>query len=256
MSAAPLLISTDFDGTIFGDYDTDLFPRFAAWLTETRRTRPVIWAINTGRNWEQLIQEFHRRDATLWPDYVILVERFIHEVHDREPGSFEEWNSRCLEVHADLFSTHAPVLKKIHTYAKTETDAHVVEDIGSPVGLIARSDEEADQIGEFLASLLPETPDLICVRNSVYFRFAHRSYHKGSCLQALAEALKIPREHIFAAGDHWNDLPMLCRDVAAHVMCPGNAIEDVKRHVRQQGGYVASGEREVGVVEGLRYFFP
>jgi hydroxymethylpyrimidine pyrophosphatase-like HAD family hydrolase len=252
---SPLLVSTDFDGTLIGSAEGPLFEHFAGWLEKTRQTRPVVWAINTGRNWDQLAEEMHRRRAPVWPDYAILIERFIHQVSDGLAHSWEQWNEPCRATHAELFIRHEETLQAIRSFASTETSALVLEDVGSPVGLIARDDAEADRISQFLRQLLGEDSDLIVVRNSVYFRLAHRSYQKGSCLTALAEKLSIPKTHIFAVGDHWNDLPMLDRDVAHHMACPANAIPDVKAHVARQGGFIATKNYDHGVVEALVHYF-
>jgi hypothetical protein len=41
---------------------------------------------------------------------------------------------------------------------------------------------------------------------------------------------------------------------AQWVACPGNAAPEVKKQVRQVGGYVAHAEFSAGVVEALRHF--
>ena len=62
------------------------------------------------------------------------------------------------------------------------------------------------------------------------------------------------REEIFAAGDHFNDLPMLDGRHARWVACPGNAVEEVQTPVRAAQGYVASRECSEGVLEALHHF--
>jgi hydroxymethylpyrimidine pyrophosphatase-like HAD family hydrolase len=66
--------------------------------------------------------------------------------------------------------------------------------------------------------------------------------------------LDVPRENIFAAGDHHNDISMLDGKVAAMPSCPANAIDEVKDAVRTAGGYVAQHEHGAGVHEALRHF--
>src|SRR5256886_10745151 len=65
--------------------------------------------------------------------------------------------------------------------------------------------------------------------NTIYLRFCHADYHKGAALAELARLIDVPRENIFAAGDHHNDISMLNGQVAAMPACPANAIEEVKR---------------------------
>jgi hydroxymethylpyrimidine pyrophosphatase-like HAD family hydrolase len=69
----------------------------------------------------------------------------------------------------------------------------------------------------------------------------------------VARRLNIPREGIFAAGDHWNDLAMLQCDLAQWLVAPANAITEVLEHVRAQGGYVAESKYGEGVLEGIEW---
>jgi hydroxymethylpyrimidine pyrophosphatase-like HAD family hydrolase len=88
----------------------------------------------------------------------------------------------------------------------------------------------------------------------VYLRFCHADYHKGAALAELSRLLEIPREQIFAAGDHHNDLSMLDGRYAEFPACPANAIPEVKQAVRNAGGYVADRECGAGVYDALLYF--
>jgi hydroxymethylpyrimidine pyrophosphatase-like HAD family hydrolase len=92
------------------------------------------------------------------------------------------------------------------------------------------------------------------MRNTIYLRFCHEAYSKGTALGELARLTGIESEEIFAAGDHYNDLPMLDGTFAKWVACPGNAVPAVKRAVTEAGGYVGEGMASFGVVEALRQF--
>ena len=72
----------------------------------------------------------------------------------------------------------------------------------------------------------------------------------------LQRLMGISSEATFAAGDNFNDLPMLNLTFARFLACPSNALEDVKATVRNQGGFVASQDSGFGICEALRYFFP
>ncbi|PYL60195.1 MAG: HAD family phosphatase, partial [Verrucomicrobia bacterium] len=82
----------------------------------------------------------------------------------------------------------------------------------------------------------------------------HADYHKGAALGELARLLGVPREHIFASGDHHNDISMLDGRVAAMPSCPANAIPEVRNAVRNAGGYVAQKACGAGVHEALLHF--
>jgi hydroxymethylpyrimidine pyrophosphatase-like HAD family hydrolase len=91
-------------------------------------------------------------------------------------------------------------------------------------------------------------------RNTIYLRFGHRGFQKGSTLTRLARHLGIPASRIFAAGDNLNDLPMLDPQVAAYLACPGNSHPVVRETVRHHGGYIARAHTGEGLCEALHFF--
>jgi hydroxymethylpyrimidine pyrophosphatase-like HAD family hydrolase len=131
-------------------------------------------------------------------------------------------------------------------------EATLYEDSFSPFCLIAGSNEDADAIMERLDAFCRVIPHLTVMRNDVYARFSHADFTKGTALAEIARQLGIAREHILVAGDHFNDLPMLRKELAEHLVAPANAIDPVKEAVRRQGGYVSRATRGEGVAEGLR----
>ena len=111
-----------------------------------------------------------------------------------------------------------------------------------------------ERITRFIESARAGHPNLDYQRNTVYLRFCHVDYHKGAALAELARLLEVPRENIFASGDHHNDISMLDGKVAAMPSCPANAIQEVREAVRNAGGYVARREHGAGVHEALLHF--
>ena len=105
-----------------------------------------------------------------------------------------------------------------------------------------------------LAHYLHDVPDLTVVRNDVYARFSHAKYNKGTALAEIARQLGIDREHVFAAGDHLNDLPMLSAQFARCLVAPDNAVPQVKALVRGQKGYVSHQPWGHGVARGLEFY--
>src|SRR5213076_3600873 len=120
--------------------------------------------------------------------------------------------------------------------------------------LVAENDEEMKRITEFIEQARAEHPKLDYQRNTVYLRFCHADYHKGAALAELSRLLEIPRDQIFAAGDHHNDISMLDGRFAAYSACPANAIPEVKDAVKSAGGYVAMKNHGAGVHEALLHF--
>jgi hydroxymethylpyrimidine pyrophosphatase-like HAD family hydrolase len=113
-----------------------------------------------------------------------------------------------------------------------------------------------DAICRFIETKRFQFPDFGYQRNSIYLRFCHSAYDKGVALGELQRLTGISSEETFAAGDNFNDLPMLNLAFARFLACPSNALEDVKAAVRKQGGFVASEDSGFGICEALRHFFP
>ena len=243
------LLSTDFDGTLADAEGTPISLGFFERLADARRLGKVYWLINTGRTFESLREELVRRHAPIWPDWVVAVEREIWLVRNKRGIGWFEWNRKCEVLHNQLFDAVKPIWKLIEDFVGRHTEAHLVEDAGSPVGIIAATEEEADEISAFITPLLRNWPNLVAVRNSIYFRFSHKAYHKGSCLEAISRGLGVESSEILAVGDHLNDLPMLERRYAGHVACPANAVDEVKEKVRAEGGYIASSTVAEGTIE-------
>jgi len=242
LSTSLRLLCTDFDGTIAEKDYKPISPLFFERLTAWRKRGPLYWVVNTGRTIESL--------------QVVAVEREIWLVRDRRGIGWFEWNRKCELMHTQLFESVQPVWKLVEDYISRHTKAKLVEDAGSPLGIIASCEEEADEISAYMAPLLKNWPMLVAVRNSIYFRFSHKFYNKGACLEAIANGIGVLPLQIMAVGDHLNDLPMLERRYAHHLACPANAVDEVKEKIRAQGGHVASADVAEGTIEAWDRFFP
>ena len=120
-------------------------------------------------------------------------------------------------------------------------------------GVIATSEEEMGKVCAYIEEETRNDDVLSYERNSIYLRFSHTAYHKGSVLQELARHLDVPREKICVAGDNHNDLSMLCPTVAGFRVCPSNAIPEVQAVVSgSPGGVVGNGRASFGVLEGIQ----
>jgi hypothetical protein len=107
---------------------------------------------------------------------------------------------------------------------------------------------------DFLDTESRRLPEFSYQRNTIYLRFAHSDYHKGSALGELCRILQISPSEVLAAGDHFNDIPMLDGRYAAHPCCPSNAIPEVRTTVEGAGGYLASKPAAEGVAESWHFF--
>jgi hydroxymethylpyrimidine pyrophosphatase-like HAD family hydrolase len=249
------LLSTDFDGTLVEHQgnppvSTALF----AALREVQE-RGGKWAVNTGRELHHIVDGLVEFDFPVQPDYVLTAEREVfHRSAAGKWQDFGDWNRRCIAAHDQLFSVAGPLLADIGEFIKKIPGTHPISMRGRLVGLITATDADMDRFCAFLERERVKVPGFQFMRNTIYVRFCHEDYSKGSALGELGRLLGLTRDEIFATGDHFNDIPMLDGRYAKWVACPGNAVDAVKQIVRDAGGYVARGQCSDGVVEALRHF--
>jgi hydroxymethylpyrimidine pyrophosphatase-like HAD family hydrolase len=245
------LISTDFDGTIFAEFENPPIPESLVQIIGDLQSRGVKWVINTGRDMSGLMEALGRSKIPVQPDYLVLVEREIHCHNGVSYVGLEEWNAECTRSHQQLFARIIPDLPRITAWIDSQFNATVYEDPYSPFCLIAGNSRDAEVIYEYLEEYCRGISNLTLVRNDVYARFSHVAYNKGTALAELTKRLGISSEHVFAAGDHWNDLPMLSPDYARWLATPSNGIEPVKAAVRKQGGLVSTLSHGNGIADAL-----
>jgi hydroxymethylpyrimidine pyrophosphatase-like HAD family hydrolase len=255
-SSAIQLLSTDFDGTLVSHFATPpVVPELFA-LLQSLHARGVKWAVNTGRTlWHLehgLRQEFR---FPIEPDFVVVEERDIYR--RTRNGGWEplgEWNQRGARHLDELFRLAGPLLTEVLAHLERFPGAQPIHDQGRFVGAVTANTEDMDRLCVFLSKLRDRLPMFNFQRNTIYVRFCHQDYSKGSALGELTRHLGVSYEQVFAAGDHHNDLPMLDPRFAKFIMCPANSCEEVKLAVRTAGGYLAKGEASAGVLEALRHF--
>jgi hydroxymethylpyrimidine pyrophosphatase-like HAD family hydrolase len=249
------LLSTDFDGTLVYDAYPPVEPELFRALQDLRAAG-VKWAINTGRNLQHiedgLRYEYH---FPVEPDFVVVEERDIYR--RTRNGGWEplgEWNIRSAAHLDDLFRLAGPLLTEVLAHLEQLPGATPIHERGRFIGAITRTPADMDRLCVFLAELRDRLPVFNFQRNTIYVRFCHHDYSKGSALAELNRHLGLAAEQVFAAGDHHNDLPMLDRRFAGYVACPSNSCEEVKLAVRTAGGYLAQAPASAGVMEALRHF--
>ena len=250
------LLSTDFDGTIVSRVSEPALDRQCMELIREMQNGGALWAINTGRSVDLLQSGLTDFEFPMRPDFILTSERDVFRPSENG-GAWEaygDWNDRCARDHRELFSSSQSVLGEVIEFVTQQTKARVIYEPEGPAGLIAASEEEMDRVTEFIEQARTKNPKFNYQRNTVYLRFCHADYHKGAALAELARLIDIPRENIFAAGDHHNDISMLDGKFAAMPSCPANAIPEVKDAVRKAGGYIAQREHGAGVYEALRHF--
>ncbi|PYK96812.1 MAG: hypothetical protein DME19_18450 [Verrucomicrobia bacterium] len=234
MSLPIKIISTDFDGTFFAEFENPPVPGELQRLIGRLQEGGVHWVINTGRDLSSLLETLARAHLCVRPDYLVVVERE--------------------QAHEELFARVRADMPRLVSWVNQRFDAAVYEDAYSPFCLIAENHADADLIHNYLNEYCAGVPNLTVVRNDVYARFSHRAYSKGTALSEIARRLGVSRDHVLAAGDHLNDLPMLSREHARWLVAPSNAVELVKAEVRRQEGFVSDQPHGYGVARGLEFF--
>ncbi len=248
------LISTDFDGTLFSEFEKPPIPMVLQSIIGDLQARGAKWVINTGRDLSSLMEILGRSHLTVKPDYLVVVEREIYHHRDAEYVEDKAWNRSCSEAHAQLFKRVRQDVPRLKKWVEERFAAMIFEDIYSPFCLIAERNEDADVIYEYLTAYCRGIPQLDIMRNDVYARFCHEAFNKGTALAELARQIGVSPECTFAAGDHLNDLPMLSRKYAHYLAAPDNGVDAVKAAVRSQNGHVSKLPRGHGVADGLQTF--
>jgi HAD superfamily hydrolase (TIGR01484 family) len=256
MAAKIRLLSTDFDGTLVAHGSDPVLDRDCMDYIENLQAGDVLWAINTGRSVDLLESGLSDLEFPIHPDFILTSERDVFRPSSNsgkwEP--FGDWNERVAREHAALFHSAKSVLAEVVDFVNQETKARLIYHSAGLEGLVAENEEELDRVTEFIDRARANQPKFHYQRNTVYLRFCHADYHKGAALAELSRLLDVPREGIFAAGDHHNDISMLDGRFAAYPACPANAIPEVKAAVQSAGGYVANKNHGAGVHEALVHF--
>jgi hydroxymethylpyrimidine pyrophosphatase-like HAD family hydrolase len=248
------LVSTDFDGTLFAEFENPPIPQALQRLIGELQAQGVKWVVNTGRDMSSLMESLARAGIGIEPDYLVLVEREIHQHHQSQYVGLEPWNAGCSRAHAEVFARVRPELPRIVDWINARFHARIYEDAYSPFCLVAGNNGDMDAIHAHLQQFCRSVPQLSVVRNDVYARFSHQAYNKGAALGEVARYLGLEPGWVFAVGDHLNDLPMLSRKYAHFLAAPANAVDEVKETVRRQGGYVSLSLHGHGVSEALRHY--
>jgi len=249
------LLSTDFDGTlIMHPSDGRCTPAFADVLLQ-HKSSGGVWAVNTGRSLEHAQEGIAQFQAPHPPDYLLTNER---EIFLRAAcGNYlphTPWNSLCDKRHDDLFLRSEPVIVRVRERASRSPDVTIIEEAGRPVGLVTSSEHVMEEIAGMLDNECAAFPDFSYQRNTVYLRFCHIDYNKGTALRELCCLAGIHPSAVLAAGDHFNDLSMLDGTHAAFPCCPSNAIAEIKAAVGAAGGYIATKPAADGIAEAWHFF--
>ncbi len=251
------VLSFDFDGTLHDPAGRPpVVPDLFAALLRLRELHGAVWGINTGRSIAHVVEGLVDARFPFTPDWVVAREREVWL-----PNRFgrwvahEPWNRDCAKEQRVFFKKVRRTLDAIRREAEEHTGATWIEHPGDPAGLVARTEEEMGWIIGRVAELAAGEPLLGWQRNSIWLRFGHRKFQKGSALAEVARHFGLGAADCFAIGDSHNDFEMLSPDVATKIACPANAVPEVRAHVLAHGGYLARAAHSDACVEALEHFF-
>jgi len=251
------LLSFDFDGTLHDPAGDPPVPEaFFALLSKLRNKQQTVWGINTGRSMAQMVEGFIESRFPFLPDWVVARECEVYF-----PNSFGRWlphvpwNKRCEnEVHT-LFKHLRKLLGRLRHEVEQHTGARWMEFDGEPAGIISRTEEEMAWIVDHITPMVADEPHLSWQRNSIYLRFGHRDFQKGSSLSEVARLYQLPAARCFAMGDSHNDEEMLDPAHAGMTACPANSVDLIKTKVSSNGGLITRGVHGTGAIEALHHYF-
>lgn len=249
------LLSTDFDGTLIEHTSSRRCTEAMSEVLQHNKSQGGFWAINTGRSLWHAIEGLDEFQPPVPPDFLLTNEREIfHRTPEGRWVPEHHWNHICMERHAELFSQANELFAKIRAHAAEHPGVNLVEENDEPAGVITSDEKAMAEFVSFLDTELSVLPNFSYQRNTIYLRFSHSDYHKGSALAELTRLLSLTRADVFAAGDHFNDIPMLDGLHAAHACCPSNAIPEVREIVLRSMGHIASKRAADGVAEAWHFF--
>jgi HAD superfamily hydrolase (TIGR01484 family) len=256
-AVATAILSFDFDGTLHHPSEYPPVPvDFFETIRQLREEQGVVWGINTGRSMAQMVDGFIESRFPFLPDWVVAREREVYF-----PNNFgrwlpeTKWNKRCeKEIHA-LFKRSKKLLARLRQEVEQHTGAQWIEVEGDPAGIISKTEEEMEWIVDHIGSIVAAEPNLAWQRNSIYLRFGHRDFQKGSSLTHVAGHYQLPVSRRFAIGDSHNDFEMLDPVNTGMIACPSNAVQDIKGHVSSHGGLITQAAHGHGAVEALKHYF-
>jgi HAD superfamily hydrolase (TIGR01484 family) len=245
------LISTDFDGTLFAEFEDPPVPLALQKLIARQQEQGAKWVINTGRDLSSLMEALGRAQLLVKPDFLVLVEREIYSHVNSQYIEDAAWNRECDRAHEELFRRVEADVPRLRAWVEKRSKGVFYADDYSPFCLIAERNDDTETIHAYLSDYCSSVPHLSLVRNDVCSRFSHEAFNKGTALAEIARQLGITPGETFAAGDHLNDLPMLSSKYARWLAAPANAIPAIKQAVHDQNGYVSKLSHGHGVADGL-----
>ncbi len=111
-------------------------------------------------------------------------------------------------------------------------------------------EREKKEFDGFTAGINAE--NLIIGRRNGRFSAYPAMLNKGEPVKEIIRITGLSPEEIVVAGDAVADIPMMETPVSKNPLCPFNAADEVKKHVKAAGGIISEAPYARGVVEAFR----
>lgn len=253
------ILSFDFDSTLFcHDHAQKGIPTTPECINTILKLskKGWKWGINTGRSLDLLLKDLPLCNIPLHPDFIVSREREIHFLDPKTQTFLTDinWKARCQLLHNQMYERESQMLERVQRHIKKNTKAQWISEPGDEAGIIASSIQEMNDILCFINQEIAHLESVSYLRSTIYMRFTHIDFHKGTSLKHVAEKFQINREKVFAIGDGENDLGMLNPVYAGMISCPSNAEKKVKEIIAANQGYISKSPTSQGVHEALVHF--
>lgn len=251
----PVILSTDLDGTLLGRGVYQIGNALPQKLLDLHDRLDVIWMINTGRRYQQLLDLVQRAGLVRLPDYLVERETFLYRYEAGDYVPVADWNDVMRErVEAVLGAVAPRVVQWGERIAERFPGVRIRLDSGIPLSVQCTDAGQSSAVRDLLREWTSRIPGAAVMRNGIWVGVWVAGCDKGTVLAYVSKRHGVPPSRIMAVGDSENDLPMLAASVAGFPVAPDNAEPMVKEFVAAQGGYVSPHPDIDGVLDGLERF--
>jgi HAD superfamily hydrolase (TIGR01484 family) len=248
------LIAADLDGTcVRYDPRLEVDPVFVEALAPLL-TNGTRWVMNSDRP----VRHMSEIALNLSPKYrpVALLTRQTHIFLLNESGEYEPhlaWNKAQERLHRKLWDDIEPFFP---SWKRLLEDEFIVFDsyVDSEVFAFNVAEDEVEELRERMREIIAPWPESQVSGNNDWMFVLHSSFSKRKLLAQAARLLKVKPEETLAVGDGLNDLSMLDGIFTPHVGCPANSCAEVKKAVRDAGGFLSGKEAAAGSAEVVRHY--
>lgn len=179
-----------------------------------------------------------------FPNYLIAREAYLWE-YNNNYIDISQVNAPILEKNHALMrrlagyvdetcamlESHGIVLNNFFVYGDFAVEIHV-EDIST-------ADWAMELVRQFVVK--KGLQEVNVHRNGIMITMYHKESGKGNALLRAAAHYGIKPDEVLAIGDNYNDISMIAGKHGFVGACVGNADDNIKRMVKENGGYVGNG---------------